>query len=369
MEKQGKTGKHELLNYQCPNCGSSSIRFDIEAQGLLCGHCGYTKQLIPESDEVKEHPLHLEGALMQRSEGLEMEVKVFHCKSCGSETSHPEDQVKLTCAFCGSENVNKTATETRVIKPTGLIPFKITKKLAISAYKNWLGKGLFTPNKLKERARIKNIRGVYLPFWTFDAFTHSKWTAQSGYYYYETESYTDSQGNRQTRQVQKVRWVPSSGTFDHFFDDVSVLASHGLSNSMVSQILPYQVEEANNFDNNYLMGWETELYQKDIKEGYRLADKIMDERLYQLCSGEVPGDTHRFLRVDTHKEGLTFKHMLYPVWVAAYTYKEKVFQFILNGQTGKVSGKKPKAAWKIILAILGGIILGAGIYYLIQTGQ
>lgn len=360
--------KHDLLHYNCPNCGSPSVKFDVNVQGLLCDHCGYTKELIPQSDQVREHPLHLEGSLMRQSEDLEMEVKVFHCKNCGSETSHPEDQVRLTCAFCGSENVNETATETRIIKPIGLIPFKVTQKKATQSYKEWLGKGIFTPNKLKESAQVKNIRGVYLPFWTFDAYTHSKWKAQSGYYYYETQYYTDGEGKRQSRQVQKVRWVPSSGTFDHFFDDVTVVASHGVPDKMVQKILPFHQEEVSNFDNHYLLGWETELYQKDIKSGYRTADKMMDDRLYQLCASKVPGDTHRFLKVDTHKEGLTFKHMLYPVWIAAYTFKEKTFQFLVNGQTGEVAGKKPKAAWKIALAVLAGLVVGGAVVYLMGEG-
>ena len=98
----------------------------MEEKGLHCEYCDYVKALTSNADEVVEHPLHLEGEMMRKGEELEIDVKVFHCQSCGSETSHPEDQVKLTSAFCGSEHVNETATETSVIKRTGLIPIKVT---------------------------------------------------------------------------------------------------------------------------------------------------------------------------------------------------------------------------------------------------
>jgi len=338
----------------------------VAHQGIHCDYCDYVKELIPASDQVEEHPLHLKGELMGEFTKREIEVKVFHCHSCGSVTSHPADQVGLTCPFCGSENVNQAATETRIVKPTGLIPFKIDKKIALSHYRKWLTKGWFTPNSLASSARLKNIRGVYLPFWTFDAYTRSRWNAQSGYYYYETVYYTDAEGRKQSKQVQKVRWRPSSGTLDHFFDDVTVEASHGISSRLLRLILPYHLEDANNFDDHYLLGWETELYQKSIKEGFREADKIMDQRLHQLCAHEVPGDTHRFLRVDTHKEGLTFKHMLYPVWVAAYSFRQKTYQFVLNGQTAELAGKKPKSPWKIALAVMGVLALGILAYFLVQ---
>ncbi|MEO0897314.1 MAG: zinc ribbon domain-containing protein [Bacteroidota bacterium] len=358
-----------LRGVQCPNCGSPKVVFNIKKQGLHCQHCDYTKVLVPQTDQIEEHPLHLDSRLMSRSEDIEIEVKVFHCDNCGSETSFPEDKVRISCPFCGSEKVNETATETRIIKPMGLIPFKITKEEALKQYKGFLTKGWFTPNNLVKYAKIKNLHGVYLPFWTFDAFTYSSWTAQSGDYYYETQYYTDAEGKRQSRRVRKIRWYHTSGKLDHFFDDVTVLASHGVPEDLMNIILPFHPEELTNFDSQYLLGWETELYQKDVKDGFRRGDQIMDARIKSMCANDVPGDTHRFLRVDTHKEGLTFKHMLYPVWVAAYKYKDKSFQFLVNGQTGEIAGRKPKSPWKIALASLFGLLLAGLIAYLFMQGS
>lgn len=353
----------QVLNIKCPNCGSPGVKYNAAKLALHCDYCGFTKELPRETDEVKEHPLHLDSDLMKVPQGLEIDHRVFHCQSCGSETSIPGDMVRVVCPFCGSENINETATETRVIRPMGVLPFKVAKEDGHKQYKTWLTKGWFTPNNLRQFARLENMHGVYLPFWTFDAYTRSRWQAESGYYYFETQQYRDQEGRVQTRQVQRIRWRPSAGRLEHFFDDVLVVASHGVSQGLINRILPYNLSETNNYDSQFLLGWEAELYQKNVKEGFRDADRMMDESLYQMCARQVPGDTHRFLRVDTHKEGLTFKHLLLPVWIAAYKYKNKTYQFIINGQTGTVAGKKPKSPGKIILAIVGALILGAALAY------
>ncbi|MEL6132202.1 MAG: hypothetical protein AAFR59_02425 [Bacteroidota bacterium] len=354
------------LQINCPSCGSQEVIYNPTARALRCNYCGYEKALPTASDQVVEHPLHMADNMDELTHEFGIKEKVFHCENCGADTILPQDTVRVVCPFCDSEQVNEMATETRLIKPMGVLPFTITKKAGLAAYKAWLARGWFAPNNLRKVAKIDRIHGMYLPFWTFDAFTRSRWRAESGYYYYVTESYTDAEGKRQTRQVRKIRWQRSSGYLEKFFDDVLVVASHGVSQELLDQILPYQLEETVNFDEQYLMGWDTELYQKDVKEGFRMADAKMDDALYAACGRKVPGDTYRFLRVDTDKEGLTFKHLLLPVWLASYQYKDKVYQFIVNGQTGAVAGQKPKSWWKIALAVLAGIIVIGGIVFLSQ---
>ncbi|MEL7195836.1 MAG: hypothetical protein AAFO96_25615 [Bacteroidota bacterium] len=358
----------QTLQISCPNCGSQEVVYDPVSRGLKCNHCGYQKELPQEADQVVEHPLHMADNMDELTHEFGVKEKVFHCENCGADTIFPHDTVRIVCPFCDSEQVNEMATETRLIKPTGVLPFTITKEAGLASYKQWLSKGWFAPNNLRKVAKIDRIHGMYLPFWTFDAFTRSRWTAQAGYYYYVSESYTDAEGNRRTRQVRKIRWKNASGYLEQFFDDVFVVASHGVGQELMERILPYELNETVNFDEQFLLGWDTELYQKDVKEGFRTADAKMDDALYAACARQVPGDTHRFLRVDTDKEGLTFKHLLLPIWLASYQYKDKVYQFIVNGQTGAVAGRKPKSWWKIALAVLAGIIVVGGIVLLSQNG-
>ncbi|WNJ19539.1 hypothetical protein [Pontibacter sp. G13] len=351
------------LNIKCPNCGSPEVVFHAGNQALTCSHCGYEKQLPKETHEIVEQPLGASFHLEDAQTGLEIVTKAYHCNGCGADVAVEADQVNFACPFCGSENVNESALDTRIIRPAGVMPFKVEKSTALDAFKHWLGQGWFRPGDLAKKAQVDKLKGVYLPFWTFDAHTSSQWRADAGYYYYVQESYTDSDGNRQTRQVRKVRWEPAAGRHSEFFDDVMVIASQGVSQDMMEDILPFNIKDVVNYDSRYLLGWETELYQKDLKEGFGVADDIMDQAIRAACSRAVPGDTQRNLRVKTQKTGLTFKHLLLPVWVAGYTYKGKIYQFIVNGQNGQVAGKKPWSAIKIALAVLAAAAVAAAIWY------
>jgi predicted RNA-binding Zn-ribbon protein involved in translation (DUF1610 family) len=353
-----------VLSVKCPNCGSMEIAYNADEKKLQCAHCRHTWDLPREKDKILEQKLGEGFSLAEMPRGLGLETKVFNCKSCGSNVAEQASTVNVSCPFCGSTQMNEQAMNTNVILPSGVLPFAISHKTALESFKNWIGEGWFRPNDLAAISRLDKIRGVYLPFWTYDAMTESTWRAEAGFYYYETVSYTDSEGNRQTRQEQRTRWEWTSGYLEHFFDDVLVVASKGLSQGVIDDINPFNLNDVVNYDSQYVLGWDCEVYQKDIKEGFKDADKIMDGQLYQLCASRIPGDTYRNLQVSTRKSALTFKHLLLPIWIAAYTYQSKIYQFVVNGQTGKISGDKPYSAWKIVIAILVAILLiGLAVYF------
>ena len=353
-----------VVNVACNACGAD-MAYSPEKQMLNCEHCGNTQDLPKASDMVVEKSF-TEGVDLNRYEkGLGVQTKVFHCKDCGSETAVSMDTVAFQCPFCDSKNVNQEAHESKVIKPSGILPFKIGKKKALEKFKGWIKKGLFTPNDLKKKAALEKINGVYIPYWTYDAMTYSQWWAEAGYHYYVTQTYTDSEGNVQTRQVQKTRWVPANGYYEHFFDDVLVVGSHGVQQSMADSVAPFSLGEVINYDPKYILGMHSEVYQKDIMQGFQVAEGKMNTYIRNACARQIPGDTYRNLNVNTRKNRITFKHILLPLWIAAYKYKGKPFQFLVNGQTGKISGKKPKSGWKIFFAILlAAIVIGTIIFLL-----
>jgi hypothetical protein len=193
---------------------------------------------------------------------------------------------------------------------------------------------------------------LYIPYWTFDAQVHGDWTAESGYYYYETETYRDQNGNTQTRQVQKVRWQPSAGSLDHFFDDELVPASRGVQPDLLRKIEPFPTKQLTPYNPGFLSGWVVERYQIDLLSAAKEAREEMEAQMRQLCAAQVPGDTHRNLQVETDYSGQTFKHILTPIWLLSYTYGARNFQAVVNGFTGAIAGKYPKSWVKIILAVL-----------------
>jgi len=359
----------EFINVPCPSCGAE-MAFDPSHQGLSCHHCGHTMPIPKEDDLVMEQSLASASNLSEQATGFDAPTKTFHCNNCGANTAVPVDLVHFTCSFCGSKNVNEGAYEQKMIRPFGILPFKVSKEKALESFRNWIQKGkLFRPGKLRKLASLKKIHGVYLPFWTYDAQTQSRWTAQAGYHYYETETYTDSEGNTKTRQVQRTRWVPVSGYHEKFFDDVLVVASTGLSQGALKGIEPFDLKDVNNYDSRFILGYESEVYQKDVQEGFEVADNIMDDRIRSEVVRQIPGDTHRMLNVRTRKSGITFKHLLLPVWMAAYQFNNKTYRFTVNGQTGKISGKKPVAWGRVILAVLIVAAIIAAIVFFTQSGE
>lgn len=357
----------QLVDIDCPSCGSRLL-YSAEHQTLRCNHCGHREDFNRANDQVVERDL--ASALSQLSHFTPEHhgKKIYDCGGCSAKFALDQDQTRIICAFCGSENVNVEAFDHRFVQPSGVIPFSISASKAKEKFKDWLKRGWFHPSKLKKIASIDGLHGVYIPFWTFDAHTKNRWSGEAGYYYYETVNVYVN-GKWESRQVRKIRWVPRAGQFDHFFDDVLVSGSGNMSQAFLDRILPFNLNELVNFDPRLLAGWESEVYSVELNEGWARGEKIMDQQLYHMAAYALGGDTQRNLRIFTQKTNQSFKHIILPIWLASYRYRGKIFRFVVNGQTGKVYGQKPIAWWKIILLVILFISILAAIYFLREYNQ
>jgi hypothetical protein len=200
------------------------------------------------------------------------------------------------------------------------------------------------------------VRGIYLPYWTFDARVDAEWTAEAGHYYYTTETY-EQNGRVQTRQVQHIRWEPAAGRFQQVFDDDLVCASVGIHANLLRGIEPFPTGELKPYDAAFVAGWIVERYQIDLIAAAQRAREAMDAKLRAVAAQQVPGDTFRNLDVRSRYSAQTFKHILAPVWFLSYTYGARVFQCAMNGVTGAISGEYPKSPWKVALLIVAIVIL------------
>lgn len=293
-------------------------------------------------------------------------MTTIECDNCGATTSLG---IKTAgeCAFCGSAYVKEIPAHPGIIRPETLIPFRVDRKKAKDLFHTWLGKGFFRPSKLKKLGRLEMLKGIYTPFWTYDCNAYSTWTAESGYCYYVTETYTTYEGGKRvtkTRQVRKTRWVPSSGARDGFYNDVLIVASRGLDYHLVFKIYPFHLNQLVPYKPEYLSGWLAEEYAIDVRQGWEIAKDNVKAEERAKCAADVPGDTYRFLRVSTSLSYITYKHVLLPIWVAAYQFKNKTYHFLVNGQTGELQGYAPISWVKVgaVAALVIGII--AGLIYL-----
>ncbi len=348
--------------FRCNQCGAE-MTYDAAAQLMRCNHCDNTRPVGVAEGTQNIVEYNLEDGLAKAAErGFGTPVKTTMCKECGATVSFGENVTSTKCDFCDSSQVLEQEANRNVIRPESLVPFQVDESSATGKFSSWI-KGLwFRPNDLKHRAKVKDMAGVYVPYWTFDTNVDSDWTAQAGYYYYETEHYIDEEGNAQEKRVQKIRWEPAWGSRSDFHDDVLICASKGLPDNLAKKLRTFNTAQLVTYDPQYLSGWKAEEYAVELNDGWTDAVGQIEAIQHQRCSGDVPGDTQQSLNVANRFRDETFKHVLLPIWISAYRYKDEVYRFLVNGQTGEVTGKAPYSVIKIVLfimlivGIIGGLI-------------
>ncbi len=362
-----------LRKHPCPECGGDA-EWNASKQALACPYCGtivpWTDGENPMGAAIVEHDL--ETALSSVPDdlrGLREEKKSVRCESCRAISVFDPDRAAQRCDFCGSPSIVPVDNLRDLITPESLLPAVIPNTQVRDQLREWYRTRWWAPNKLKRAALTDTLHGIYLPYWTFDAQVDADWTAESGYYYYVTEHYTDSNGKSQSRQVRKTRWEDSAGSLSHFFDDDAVPGTVGVHTALLRKVEPFPtLTDLKPYDPAYVRGWTVERYQVDLRQAADTSRLQMDAVIHQLCENEVPGDTHRNLQVSAAYQGRTFKHILVPVWLATYTYGSKSFQVVVNGYTGKMAGEHPLSWVKITLAVLAVVLIVLVILALNQGG-
>jgi DNA-directed RNA polymerase subunit RPC12/RpoP len=359
--------KDPLLLFPCPGC-NAQLHFNPKSQQLECDYCGVKVAIDRGTDHIKENNLRQQLSVNENPDVL-IEQQVYKCTRCGSEVAFSSETPTFVCTFCNFEVVNPVAYKTRIIQPSGIIPFTIEKQQAVTIFKNWLGKGWWAPGDLSQFARQDALHGMYLPFWTYDAQTNSEWSGYGGRYYYETVETTDADGNKKTEEIQRTEWIYRSGTYENFFDDILIGGAKELPQNEYESVFPYKLDELVNFDARYLSGFEADVYDISVNDGYSKAEDIMKQVIYDACVDLCTIDTYRDVEVDTAYSNQTYKHILLPLWICSYMYKSKQYHFLINGQTGKIHGKKPVSATKVVIAVLLLLVVIAVIVYIYSSSQ
>lgn len=354
-------------SYPCEQCGGT-LHFDPQRGSLHCRHCGATRLVQENAQPVAERDL-FEG-LSTAARGLgASQLRTSRCQECGATVDFSEGLTATRCAFCGSPRVLEQAENRSLIRPGSLLPFSQSREQSSAAFNRWLAGLWFRPSNLKHLARIHELVGVYVPYWTFDAEVDSRWTAEAGYYYEVEETFTNRDGQEKTRKVRHTRWEPADGWRHDRYDDVLVCASRGLPPDLANRLRTFDTTKLRAYAPEYLAGFSAEEYAIDLERGFAHAKASMDQSQASRCAADVPGDTHRKLEVQNRYSALTFKHVLLPVWIAAYRYQDQVFRFLVNGQTGEVVGKAPYSWIKILLTVLVSAALLALAYLLARSRQ
>jgi hypothetical protein len=342
-----------LSKFACPACGGEAT-WNPGKQRLVCPFCGTESPAKADATgAIVEHDLvsALRG-IGDEARGWHAEKRQVKCRSCNAISVLDPSRQAQNCEFCGSAQLVPYEETKPAFRPESVLPFKVSASEARDRIRAWYGRLWLAPSALAKKALTDTVRGVYLPYWTFDARVDAAWTAEAGHYYYTTETF-DQDGRQQTRQVQHVRWEPASGRVQHFFDDDLVCASVGVHPDLLRGIEPFPTADLKPYDASYVAGWVVERYQIDLLSAAQRARDAMDAKLQAMCAAQIPGDTYRSLEVRADYSGQTFKHILAPVWLLSYTYGTRAYQCLMNGVNGTIRGEYPKSPWKVALLVLG----------------
>lgn len=368
IETEAPEGNEEH-RFPCDQCGSD-MRFAPQEGKLICDHCGNERDMEMNQDAPALRELDYATFLsVDTLPDSEMEeIRVSSCPNCGAQVEFNEADHATECPFCATPVVTDTGTH-RHIKPRGVLPFQLDERTAHNAMTEWLGRLWFAPNGLKEYSRKgRKLDGIYVPYWTYDADTRSSYHGQRGTIYYVTRTVTRN-GKPQTVREQKIRWTNVRGRVQRFFDDVLVLGSRSLPKKYTDGLAPWNLSVLEPYTPHFLAGFRAEGYTVQLEEGFHEAQEIMDAQIRRDIKFDIGGDQQRITHVDTDVSNVTFKHILLPVWMAAYKYRDKSYRFVINGQTGRVQGERPYSAIKIALAVIAGLIVAAGVGYFIAMNQ
>jgi hypothetical protein len=347
-----------LEKHACAACGAQA-EWNPAKQLLVCPFCGTAApfSVDPASGALVENDLaRALRELPEEARGWLTEKRTVQCQSCKAVSVFDPERVGQNCNFCGSPALVDYTEIKAPIRPQGLLPFKVSEPQVREQIRRWYASKWLAPGKLKSRALVDRVRGVYIPYWTFDAQAVCPWTADAGHYYYTSETYRDNKGHTQTRQVRHVRWEPASGEVRHFFDDEPVPGTHGVSHDLLKQVEPFPTAELVPYDTAFLSGFVVEHYQVVLLQAAEHSQESMSRQLFDMAGSEVPGDTYRNLDIRPVFSGQTFKHILVPVWLLSYLYGTTSYQVVVNGHTGRMAGQYPKSAWKIALLVLLALI-------------
>lgn len=342
------------LELKCRGC-SSTLHYAPGTKSLKCPACGTTTDIESTPTVIEE--IDLAKFLTEKLSSEEkLEVVTVTCSGCGAGlTLRPNVSADL-CPYCATSLVLKSGSTSTVLKPKLVLPFKLTSDEAQSAFSSWI-KGLwFAPNNIKRLAsgRVK-FEGLYIPYWTYDSATATAYTGARGDDYYETETYTSYENGKavtRTRTVTKTRWWPVSGRVARNFDDVLVVASKSLPEDYAQALDPWDLHEIANFDERFLSGFRTEMYQTTVTEGWEKGKVIMDGVIRDDIRRDIGGDHQRINSVQTSHAQTTFKLILLPIWISSYRYGDKIYRFLVNGRTGEVQGERPYSKWKIFFLVV-----------------
>ena len=352
----------DVTDKKCPNCGAT-VTYDPNTLSMTCEYCGYHKEL-PKPEAGKEiEEIDFASAKIRQNQNWGTKKKSIVCKMCGAETLYDEAETASVCPYCGSTSVMPVDDDENVMAPGGVVPFEVDREKAAKLFRTWLSKKFFAKKDAKN-CEANDFNGIYLPYWTYDSDTTSSYNAQLGFDYKVQQRGSD--GKMHT--VTKTRWRNYTGIYEEFIDDQVVYASKKTTNPYIESVSQFDFSKLREYSPEFIAGFAAERYTLGLDDGWNKAKVFIKQTLTSHLSSKLrnqyKADKVGTINLSTSYDNVTFKYILAPVWIASFRYGNDVYNFVVNGQTGKIAGKYPISKLKVFLTILAIVAVIALLIFL-----
>ncbi len=345
---------------ECPSC-SGSFQFNPTTSNLKCPYCEFECDIPDPEDGHGGSVQEMDFANVANRGGYDWgtEKKSVICGSCAAESIYDVLQIANVCPYCDSNQLMEAAVED-ALPPNGVIPFEITHKQASDHFAGWLKSRWFAPRAAKENARPDSFQGVYLPHWTFDSKTASRYTAQYG----RNRTVNGDDGKSKT----VTDWFPAQGFYQQFIDDHLVLASSRHDEKLLSKLRPFDSTKAKVFHSQYLAGFAAERYSVGIEAGWEQAQKEINKQLEseveKIIKSKYAADHVKDVKLSVSHSNVTYKYLILPIWLSSFHYKGKLYHFAVNGQSGLVGGSAPVSALRVSIVVAAAAAIISGMVWI-----
>lgn len=327
-----------LQEYKCPCCGGA-IEFNSSIQKMKCPFCdtefemdalkSYDEAL---QDEGKDDYTWETQAGSEWGEGETDGMKAYSCKSCGGEIVGDANMAATECHYCGNPIVLMNQFS-GMLKPDYVIPFKFNKDAAKEAFKKHMSGKKLLPKAFKDNNHIEEIKGIYVPYWLFDANVD----ASIRYKATKTSTWEDSKYRYKRTDYYGVF---RSGKIA--FAKVPVDGSSKMDDTLMESLEPFEFKDATPFQTAYLAGYVADKYDVDAEASIGRANdrvkKATEDAFYSTVEGY---DNVRVENSAIRLKNGTAKYALYPAWILNTEWNGTRYMFAMNGQTGKFVGDLP----------------------------
>ena len=328
-----------------------------ESQKLSCEYClsSFTEEELKKINEAYGETTPTEAEVQTQNE-FEEHTNLYHCASCGAQIMCDDQQTALFCYYCHNP-VILSGKLTGEYKPGKIIAFKFNKESALDTFRKWVQKRHFVPDDFRSEQQLDKVTGLYVPFWVADCDVKADFTAigktvrswtSGSYRYTETKEY-----NVVRRGNITVNGIPADG-------------ESKIEDLLMESIEPFNYDELQPFSMTYLTGFFADKYDVDKAQVFpriksrasQAGKKIIRDSIGSYSSLSVNSEQYNIMKTD-------WEYMMLPVWFMTYNYNNKIYEFAINGQTGKLAGTPPldKPKLRMFCTALG-IGITAAIYLL-----